>query len=122
MYRRVTKDPQQTRPREQSAMSDDILTTIRETVGSNRVVLFMKGTKNFPQDGFSARAIETLKRCGTDFKDVNVLTNPALSQGIKEFSNWPTLPQVYIDGKFIGGVDILTEMFDSGELQRLLDS
>jgi len=103
-------------------MSDDIQNSIREAVGSNRVVLFMKGTKNFPQDGFSARAVEILKQCRTDFKDVNVLANPGLSQGIKDFSGWPTIPQVYVDGKFIGGLDILAEMFNSGELRRLLDS
>ncbi|HVY49771.1 MAG TPA: Grx4 family monothiol glutaredoxin [Minicystis sp.] len=98
----------------------DIKTQIQETVGANRVVLFMKGTKNFPQCGFSARAVEILKRCGADFKDVNVLTDPSIRQGIKEFSNWPTIPQVYIDGKFVGGSDILMEMFQSGELQKLL--
>lgn len=101
-------------------MTDDIQNFIRQTITSNRVVLFMKGTRSMPQDGYSVRAIDTLKRCGTDFTDVNVLTNPALRDGIKEYSNWPTIPQVYIDGKFIGGVDILTEMFNSGELQALL--
>jgi monothiol glutaredoxin len=93
---------------------------IRETVRQNRVVLFMKGTKNFPQCGFSARAVEILKKCGTPFKDVNVLADPALRQGIKEFSAWPTIPQVYVDGKFVGGSDILMEMFQSGELAKLL--
>lgn len=98
----------------------DIKTTIDETVKQNRVVLFMKGTKNFPQCGFSARAVEVLKRCGTDFKDVNILADPALRQGIKDYSNWPTIPQIYIDGKFVGGSDILLEMYQSGELQKLL--
>ena len=98
----------------------DIKDTIRETVETNRVVLFMKGTKNFPQCGFSARAVEILKKCGVEFKDVNVLADPAIRQGIKDFSNWPTIPQVYIDGKFVGGSDILLEMFQSGELQKLL--
>ncbi len=102
-------------------MSEDIQNTIRETVGSNRVVLFMKGTKSAPQDGFSANAVDILKRCRTDFKDVNVLTSTALSMGIKEFSGWPTIPQVFIDGEFVGGLDIVTEKFNSGELQRLLD-
>src|SRR5690348_8844873 len=100
----------------------DIQQTIRETVESNRVVLFMKGNKNFPQCGFSARAVDILKKCGvTDFKDVNVLTDPALRQGIKDFSSWPTIPQVYVGGKFVGGSDILAEMFSSGELQKLID-
>jgi monothiol glutaredoxin len=98
----------------------DIHSIIKETVEGNRVVLFMKGTKNFPQCGFSARAVEILKRVGAEFKDVNVLTDPAIRQGIKEFSNWPTIPQVYIDGKFVGGSDILTEMFQSGELEKMV--
>ncbi len=100
----------------------DIQQTIRETVEKNRVVLFMKGTKNFPQCGFSARAVEILKRCGAEFKDVNVLADPALRQGIKDYSSWPTIPQVYIDGKFVGGSDILMEMYNSGELQKMLTS
>jgi monothiol glutaredoxin len=98
----------------------DIKKTIQETIDQNRVVLFMKGTKNFPQCGFSARTVEILKKCGAEFKDVNVLTDPNVRQGIKEFSNWPTIPQVYIDGKFVGGSDILMDLFQSGELQKML--
>ncbi|EYF00698.1 Grx4 family monothiol glutaredoxin [Chondromyces apiculatus] len=98
----------------------DILQVIKETIEGNRVVLFMKGTKTFPQCGFSARAVEILKRSGADFKDVNVLVDPALRQGIKELSNWPTIPQIYVNGKFVGGSDILAEMHESGELQKLL--
>lgn len=98
----------------------DATKTIQETVEQNRVVLFMKGTKNFPQCGFSSRAVEILKKCGAEFKDVNVLADPAIRQGIKDFSNWPTIPQVYIGGKFVGGSDILSEMYQSGELQKLL--
>jgi monothiol glutaredoxin len=98
----------------------DIHETIKATVTANRVVLFMKGSKTFPQCGFSARAVELLKKCGAEFKDVNVLADPALRQGIKDYSNWPTIPQIYIDGKFVGGSDILAEMFESGELQKLL--
>ena len=100
----------------------DVKKTIQDTIDSNRVVLFMKGTKNFPQCGFSARAVEILKNCGADFKDVNVLTDPAIRQGIKDFSNWPTIPQVYVGGKFVGGSDILMEMYQSGELKKLLES
>jgi len=100
----------------------DIQDTIRETVEKNRVVLFMKGTKNFPQCGFSSRAVEILKKVGAEFKDVNVLADPAIRQGIKEFSAWPTIPQVYIGGKFVGGSDILMELYQSGELQKLLTS
>ena len=98
----------------------DVKQTIQDTIDTNRVVLFLKGTKNFPQCGFSARAVEILKNCGVDFKDVNVLTDPAIRQGIKDFSNWPTIPQIYIGGKFVGGSDILMEMYQSGELQKLL--
>jgi monothiol glutaredoxin len=100
----------------------DVKKTIQDTIDENRVVLFMKGTKNFPQCGFSARAVEILKNCGADFKDVNVLTDPAIRQGIKEFSSWPTVPQIYVAGKFVGGSDILMEMYQSGELQKLLSS
>ncbi len=103
-----------------STMSEDVKKTIQETVDGNKVVLFMKGTKNFPQCGFSARSVEILKKCGAEFKDVNVLTDPEIRQGIKDFSNWPTIPQVYVNGKFIGGSDILMEMFQSGELQKLI--
>ncbi|NUQ79861.1 MAG: Grx4 family monothiol glutaredoxin [Polyangiaceae bacterium] len=98
----------------------DIKKHIEDTIAENRVVLFMKGTKNFPQCGFSSRAVEILKKCGAQFKDVNVLADPAVRQGIKDFSNWPTIPQVYIDGKFVGGSDILMDMFQSGELQKVL--
>ena len=98
----------------------DAKKTIQDTVEQNRVVLFMKGTKNFPQCGFSSRAVEILKKCGATFKDVNVLADPAIRQGVKEYSNWPTIPQVYVDGKFVGGSDILSEMFESGELQKML--
>ena len=93
---------------------------IKQTIEGNRIVLFMKGTKLFPQCGFSARAVEILKACGAEFKDVNVLADPAVRQGIKELSSWPTIPQVYIDGKFVGGSDILAEMYSSGELQKLI--
>jgi len=94
---------------------------IKDTVENHKVVLFMKGTRMFPQCGFSARAIEILKSSGAKkIKDVNVLTDPEVRQGIKDFSNWPTIPQCYIDGKFVGGSDILTEMYESGELHELL--
>ena len=93
---------------------------IKQTIEGHRVVLFMKGTKLFPQCGFSARAVEILKACGAEFKDVNVLADPDVRQGIKDFSNRPTIPQIYIDGKFVGGSDILQEMYKSGELQKIL--
>ena len=93
---------------------------IRQLVGEHKVVLFMKGTRMFPQCGFSARAVEIFKRCEVAFEGVNVLTDPELRQGIKDFSSWPTIPQAYIDGEFVGGSDILQEMYESGELQKLL--
>jgi monothiol glutaredoxin len=99
----------------------DIKETLKQTVEGNRVVLFMKGSKTFPQCGFSSRAVEILKACGAEFKDVNVLSDPAIRQGIKELSSWPTIPQIYIDGKFVGGSDILAELYQSGELQKLLE-
>jgi len=94
---------------------------IETLVKNNRVVLFMKGTAQFPMCGFSGRAIQILKACGVnDPKTVNVLEDEAVRQGIKEYSNWPTIPQLYIAGEFVGGSDIMTEMFESGELQQVL--
>ena len=92
-------------------------------VKSNDVVLFMKGTASFPQCGFSGRAIQILKGCGLDGKTiatVNVLEDQEVRQGIKEYSNWPTIPQLYVKGEFIGGSDIMTEMYESGELQMVI--
>ena len=94
---------------------------IKEVVSTHRVVLFMKGTKQFPQCGFSARSVQILQAAGcTDFVTVNVLENDEVRQGIKEYSNWPTIPQLYVNGEFVGGSDILMEMFEAGELQDLL--
>lgn len=99
----------------------DVQTWIKETVTGNDVVLFMKGTAQFPQCGFSGRAIEVLKASGVaDLVTVNVLEDDGVRQGIKEFSNWPTIPQLYVKGEFIGGADIMNEMFESGELTSLL--
>ncbi len=94
---------------------------IKQKIAENPVLLFMKGTAEFPQCGFSARAVQMLKQCGvTQFATVNVLDDPDMRQGIKDFSNWPTIPQLYIKGEFIGGSDIMTEMVENGELQELL--
>jgi monothiol glutaredoxin len=94
---------------------------IKEQVTKNKVVLYMKGTPDFPQCGFSANAIGILKECGvTEMFTVNVLENPEIRQGIKQYANWPTIPQLYINGEFIGGSDIVTEMYQNGELQTLL--
>lgn len=101
----------------------DVQAWIKETVTQHPVVLFMKGTAQFPQCGFSGRAVQILNTCGVqNIVTVNVLEDPEVRQGIKEFSNWPTIPQLYIKGEFIGGADIMSEMFESGELQNLLKS
>jgi len=95
--------------------------TIRETVTSNPVVLFMKGSPQFPQCGFSATAAQILKLSGVnEYASVNVLADDEIRQGIKEYANWPTIPQLYIKGEFVGGCDIMKEMYQSGELQQLL--
>ncbi|ABR90053.1 Grx4 family monothiol glutaredoxin [Herminiimonas glaciei] len=102
-------------------MSDDVQSWIKETVSQNPVVLFMKGTAQFPQCGFSGKAIQLLKESGVqDLVTVNVLDDAEVRQGIKDFSQWPTVPQLYVKGEFIGGSDIMNEMFESGELQALL--
>ena len=94
---------------------------IDSIVKGGRVVLFMKGTAQFPQCGFSGRAIQVLKACGvTDLKTVNVLDDDGIRQGIKDYANWPTIPQLYVAGEFVGGSDIMMEMYQSGELQTLL--
>ena len=95
---------------------------IKKQVTGNRVVLYMKGTPDFPQCGFSANAVGILRACGVDqFFSVNVLEDPAVRQGIKEYANWPTIPQLYVNGEFVGGSDIMREMYESGELQKLLE-
>ena len=105
----------------EAAMSDEVQTWIKETVTQNPVVLFMKGTAQFPQCGFSGKAIQLLKASGAqDIVTVNVLDDNEVRQGIKDYSQWPTVPQLYVKGEFIGGTDILSEMYESGELQTLL--
>ena len=99
----------------------DVQAQIKQIVESNPVVLFMKGSAQFPQCGFSGRAIQILQACGvTNPYTVNVLQDEDIRQGIKEYAHWPTIPQLYIKGEFIGGSDIMTEMYQSGELQQLL--
>jgi len=95
---------------------------IKQTVTDNPVVLFMKGNANFPQCGFSGRAIQILQALETEFVTVDVLSNDSVRQGIKDFSNWPTIPQLYVKGEFIGGCDIMTEMYESGELKDTLSA
>ena len=102
-------------------MSDNpIFDTIKKDLSENDVVLYMKGTKTMPQCGFSATVAEVLKRSGIeDYKDINVLADAEIREGIKQFTNWPTIPQLYVKGEFIGGCDIVREMYQSGELAQL---
>ncbi|MEW5791450.1 MAG: Grx4 family monothiol glutaredoxin [Pseudomonadota bacterium] len=100
----------------------DIQELIKEQVEHHKIVLYMKGNPRMPQCGFSARAVQILQQCGADFEAVDVLANPQIRDGIKQFSNWPTIPQLYINGEFIGGSDIMTDLFRQGELQKLVAS
>ena len=95
---------------------------IRDEIGKNDVLLFMKGTPVFPQCGFSAAVVQVLSDLGVKFKGIDVLIDPSLRQGIKEFSSWPTIPQLYVKGEFVGGCDIVREMYSSGELRELLQT
>jgi len=102
-------------------MSDNpVFERIKDEISANPVVLYMKGTPVFPQCGFSSMAVQVLSHLGVKFKGVDVLADPAIRQGIKEFSDWPTIPQLYIGGEFVGGADIIREMYQSGELEGLL--
>ena len=98
----------------------DIKSFIDNEVKSNDIVLFMKGTPDFPMCGFSGQVVQILSYLGVPFKGINVLDNPDLRDGIKAYSNWPTLPQLYVKGEFVGGSDIMMEMYEAGELQTLL--
>jgi monothiol glutaredoxin len=101
----------------------DVQEVIKQQVNGNPVVLYMKGTPQFPQCGFSANAVQILQACGvTGLFTVNVLEEPDIRQGIKEYANWPKIPQLYVKGEFVGGSDIMREMFQSGELQKLLQA
>ena len=102
--------------------TDTAHATIKADIDANDVVLFMKGTKGMPQCGFSSRVTQILTFMGIDFKDVNVLADAGIRDGIKSFSDWPTIPQLYVKGEFVGGCDIITEMMLSGELDQLFDA
>ena len=101
-------------------MDDALRDRIKNTIESHKVVLFMKGNKNFPQCGFSAQVLGMLKQNGAEFRDVNILADAELRTGLKEYSNWPTFPQLYVDGKLVGGCDIVTSLNESGELKSIL--
>ncbi len=101
-------------------VDQNVVERIKQDLGSSDVVLYMKGTPVFPQCGFSAAVVQVLSHVGVPFKGVNILEDPGLRQGLKEFSNWPTFPQLYVKGELVGGCDIVREMYESGELQSLL--
>jgi len=104
-------------------MTDQVVTDrIKQDIKDNSVVLYMKGTPVFPQCGFSAAVVQILTQMGVKFKGIDVLADPALRQGIKDFSSWPTIPQLYVKGEFVGGCDIVREMFEAGELKEFLKS
>ncbi|MEA2778773.1 MAG: monothiol glutaredoxin [Rhodospirillaceae bacterium] len=102
--------------------SNPVTQRIQQDITDNEVVLYMKGTPVFPQCGFSAAVVQVLSELGVKFKGIDVLTDPSLRQGVKDYSNWPTIPQLYVKGEFIGGCDIVREMFTSGELRELLQT
>jgi monothiol glutaredoxin len=102
-------------------MADAVFDRIQSDIEGNTVFLYMKGTPMFPQCGFSARVVQILSHLGVPFQSANVLEEQELREGIKEFSQWPTIPQLYVKGEFVGGCDIITEMFQSGELETLLE-
>ena len=107
----------------ENSQQQDIRQRIKEQVTAAPVVLYMKGTPQAPQCGFSALAVQVLNACGVrDFQSVNVLADAEIRQGIKEYANWPTIPQLYVNGEFVGGSDIMREMYQSGELQKLLET
>lgn len=101
-------------------MSANAQDAIRKTVSENNVVLYMKGTPVFPQCGFSSTVVQILDYLGVDYESVNVLDHPEIRQGIKDYNSWPTIPQIFVKGEFIGGCDIMREMFETGELKTLL--
>jgi len=105
-----------------TATANPIFAQIENDINNNDVVLYMKGTKQFPQCGFSATVVQVLNTLGVEYKDINVLADSAIREGIKQYANWPTIPQLYIKGEFIGGCDIVREMYEAGELQSLLAS
>jgi len=103
-------------------MARDVQAEIKDEISRNKIMIYMKGTRMFPQCGFSAATVKVFERLGVPFETADILADPEKRQGIKEFTNWPTIPQVYVDGKFIGGCDIVSEMYERGELQGVVDA
>lgn len=101
-------------------MAQDVIERIQSAISNNKIMIFMKGTANFPQCGFSAATVQVFEQLGVPFETADVLTDPELRDAIKRYSNWPTIPQVYINGKFIGGCDIIRELYESGELEPMV--
>jgi len=102
-------------------ISQQIFDEIRQTINDNKIVLFMKGTKSIPQCGFSSIIVAILKKLNAEFKDINVLENNEIREGIKNYTDWPTIPQLYINGEFIGGCDIVKELYVNGELEKIIE-
>ena len=100
----------------------DTLENIKEQIASNRIILFMKGSPELPQCGFSAQTVQALKACGEQFAYVDVLANPDVRATLPQYANWPTFPQLYINGELVGGCDIVTELYQSGELQKMVEA
>jgi monothiol glutaredoxin len=100
----------------------NVIDRIKQQLSENKVMLYMKGTPDFPQCGFSAKAVQLLQACGAQFNSVNVLEDMEIREGIKQYGNWPTVPQLYINGELVGGSDIMTELQRTGELQKLLEA
>ena len=107
-------------PKRKAVDTTDVQSVIKSHVESNRIMLYMKGNPSAPQCGFSARVVSVLQKEGVDFSSVNVLDYPSIREGVKQYSQWPTIPQLYVDGEFIGGCDIVTSMHESGELKEVL--
>ncbi len=102
-------------------MTNPIASRIKETVSNNDIVLYMKGTPTFPQCGFSSTVVQIFDYLGAEYASVNVLEDADIRQGVKDYNNWPTVPQIFVKGEFVGGCDIMKEMFETGELKTLLE-
>lgn len=103
-------------------MSNDVVETIKQQISENPVILYMKGSPNAPQCGFSQRTSQAVMACGQRFAYVDVLSNPEIREGLKQYANWPTYPQLWVNGELVGGCDIVTEMYESGELKTLIEA
>jgi monothiol glutaredoxin len=103
-------------------MAQDAIERIQSAISNNKIMIFMKGTASFPQCGFSAATVQVFEQLGVPFETADVLSDPELRDAIKRYSNWPTIPQVFVGGKFVGGCDIVREMYENGELKSLVDS